>query len=85
MTARQVLAYAWAWLRHPTRHIYLSTGCRHGEHGYCQAHTGQSGQKAPAQCKFCGSPCVCGCHQETAVGPLVDRPFRSHRQPTTEA
>ena len=66
-------------------HTYLSTGCRHGDHTYCQNHTGQSGQKTPAQCKFCGSPCVCGCHQETAVGPLVDRPFRSHRQPAKEA
>lgn len=44
-------------------HVYLSTGCRHGDHTYCQNHTGQSGHKTPAQCKFCRSPCICGCHQ----------------------
>lgn len=45
-----------------TGHRYLSTGCRHGEHGYCQSNTGSQGQKIPAQCKFCASPCVCSCH-----------------------
>lgn len=43
-------------------HRYLSTGCRHGEHGYCQSNTGSQGDKLPAQCKFCGSKCVCSCH-----------------------
>jgi hypothetical protein len=45
-------------------HRYLSTGCLHGEHGYCQANTGSNGQKSPAQCKFCAAPCQCGCHQQ---------------------
>lgn len=45
-------------------HRYLSTGCLHGEHGYCQAHTGQAGIKAPARCKFCAAPCICPCHNE---------------------
>jgi hypothetical protein len=43
-------------------HRYLSTGCRHGEHGYCQSNTGSQGDKRPAECKFCGSKCVCSCH-----------------------
>lgn len=45
-------------------HAYLSTGCLHGEHGYCQAKTGQTGNKKPATCKFCDAPCVCNCHRE---------------------
>lgn len=45
-------------------HVYLSTGCLHGEHDYCQKHTGLSGVKTPAVCKFCKSPCVCSCHRE---------------------
>lgn len=45
-------------------HVYLSTGCFHGHHDYCQSHTGQSGAKTPASCKFCSAPCVCPCHQE---------------------
>lgn len=47
-----------------TGHVYLSTGCLHGHHDYCQNHTGHSGTKTPAQCKFCAAPCTCGCHQE---------------------
>ncbi|MFF5473375.1 hypothetical protein [Streptomyces achromogenes] len=56
-----------------TAHIYLSTGCLHGDlvlpdgrtgHQYCQGDTGQAGAKSPAQCKFCATPCVCPCHQE---------------------
>jgi len=47
-----------------TSHRYLSTGCLHGQHGYCQAHTGLSGTKTPAQCKFCQAPCTCPCHKE---------------------
>ncbi|MFJ6073669.1 hypothetical protein ACIQFU_22980 [Streptomyces sp. NPDC093065] len=46
-------------------HVYLSTGCLHGEHAYCQSHTGHSGTKTPAACKFCAAPCTCGCHTET--------------------
>ncbi|MCX5522228.1 hypothetical protein OG342_05015 [Streptomyces bobili] len=48
-----------------TEHHYLSTGCLHDQHGYCQSHTGQAGAKTPAQCKFCQAPCTCPCHKET--------------------
>ncbi|MFC8447610.1 hypothetical protein [Kitasatospora sp. NPDC057223] len=44
-------------------HHYLSTGCLHGEHAYCQGKTGQAGTKVPAQCKFCPAPCQCDCHR----------------------
>ncbi|WP_210637184.1 hypothetical protein [Streptomyces sp. GESEQ-13] len=47
-----------------TGHTYLSTGCLHGHHDYCQNHTGKSGSKTPAQCKFCAAPCTCHCHQD---------------------
>lgn len=50
-----------------TSHVYLSTGCFHGHHDYCQSHTGRDGSKTPAQCKFCSAPCTCGCHQQ--AGP----------------
>lgn len=42
-------------------HVYLSTGCLHGKHGYCQS-TGE-GRKVPAECKFCAAPCICPCHE----------------------
>ncbi|MEU6674798.1 hypothetical protein [Streptomyces sp. NPDC046925] len=47
-------------------HEYLSTGCLHGEHGYCQyeARRYDGSTKTPAQCKFCAAPCVCACHKE---------------------
>ena len=48
-------------------HAYLSTSCLHGEHGYCQSHTGLSGAKTPSQCKFCGSRCQCPCHRSTTA------------------
>ncbi|WP_103512939.1 hypothetical protein [Streptomyces sp. SM13] len=47
--------------RHGVHH-YLSTGCLHGEHGYCQGNTGKVGAKKPAECKFCGARCTCPCH-----------------------
>lgn len=47
----------------PDSHRYLSTGCLHGEHSYCQNSTGAAGAKVPAQCKFCAAPCTCSCHQ----------------------
>ncbi len=56
-----------------TGHVYLSTGCLHGHHDYCQSHTGHSGTKTPAQCKFCAAPCTCGCHQHNATQP-ADQP-----------
>jgi hypothetical protein len=46
---------------HP--HRYLSTGCLHGQHAYCQGKTGRAGAKRPAECKFCAARCVCDCHQ----------------------
>lgn len=49
----------------PDNHVYLSTGCLHGNHTYCQNPTGQSGSKRPSECKFCAAPCTCECHQTT--------------------
>ncbi|MFM9703633.1 hypothetical protein [Streptomyces galilaeus] len=46
-----------------TEHHYLSTGCLHGDHGYCQGMTGIAGSKRPGECKFCRAPCRCICHQ----------------------
>ena len=45
-----------------TGHTYLSTGCFHGNHDYCQSMTGLNGSKRPASCKFCSAPCQCFCH-----------------------
>lgn len=50
-------------LRLKRKHVYLSTGCFHGEHEYCQSKTGLKGQKKPASCKFCCAGCVCWCHE----------------------
>lgn len=43
-------------------HRYLSTGCLHGEHGYCASMVGAQGVKRAATCKFCDARCVCPCH-----------------------
>lgn len=43
-------------------HVYLSTGCFHGDHNYCKNPTGLAGAKRPAECKHCGTKCVCACH-----------------------
>lgn len=43
-------------------HVYLSTGCRHGDHAYCKNMTGLNGRKRPGECKHCGAKCICGCH-----------------------
>ncbi|MGA5604028.1 hypothetical protein ACPCUF_23835 [Streptomyces griseoincarnatus] len=64
-----------------TSHIYLSTGCLHGHHDYCQSHTGRDGTKTPAQCKFCAAPCTCGCHQHDVAQP-ADRPKEQQERPT---
>lgn len=48
-------------------HAYLSTGCFHNDHNYCQSNTGSNGDKVPAQCKFCAAPCVCSCHREEGL------------------
>lgn len=45
------------------QHRYLSTGCVHGDHGYCKGMTGLNGAKRPGECKHCGARCVCSCHQ----------------------
>ena len=46
-------------------HVYLSTGCLHGDHAYCQSMTGLNGAKRPGSCKQCGARCICGCHSDT--------------------
>lgn len=43
-------------------HRYLSTGCLHNRHDYCQSMTGYQGEKRPARCKFCPAECECPCH-----------------------
>jgi hypothetical protein len=43
-------------------HVYLSTGCWHGDHDYCQSMTGLNGAKRPGECKKCRARCICGCH-----------------------
>lgn len=70
-TARNAITAYNGYIEH-TGHRYLSTGCRHGEHGYCQSNTGSQGQKRPAECKFCGSGCVCSCHTPGAI-TVVER------------
>lgn len=51
------------WPTPETTHTYLSTGCLHGQHGYCQGTVGQTGAKIPARCKFCQTACICSCHE----------------------
>lgn len=70
-TARVAITAYNGYTEH-TDHHYLSTGCRHGEHGYCQSNTGSQGQKRPAECKFCGSKCVCSCHTPGVI-TVVER------------
>ncbi|MEU9470470.1 hypothetical protein AB0D78_28400 [Streptomyces avermitilis] len=53
----------------PEPHVYLSTGCLHNEHAYCQSNTGANGAKQPAQCKFCTAPCICACHTVAVSQP----------------
>jgi hypothetical protein len=48
------------------QHYYLSTGCLHGEHDYCQSNTGLCGAKTPSKCKWCAARCVCPCHRGPA-------------------
>lgn len=49
-------------------HIYRSTACLHGAHGYCQGLEGMCGEKIPGKCKFCDAGCICVCH--TAESPV---------------
>jgi hypothetical protein len=60
-------------------HVYLSTSCLHGDmvlpdgrtgHEYCQGETGHCGAKVPHSCKFCGTNCVCTCHDTVKVAPV---------------
>lgn len=44
------------------QHVYLSTGCLHGNHEYCKSMTGLNGAKRPGECKFCKAKCICACH-----------------------
>ncbi|WP_327377978.1 hypothetical protein OG393_30870 [Streptomyces sp. NBC_01216] len=60
-----------------TGHDYLSTGCLHGRHDYCNNTRGIAGPKTPAQCKFCAAQCVCHCHSE--------RPHPDGEQPAASA
>lgn len=39
---------------------YLSTACRHGEHGKCRI-----------TCKFCNTECVCACHTKKVMENTV--------------
>ncbi|WP_060905374.1 hypothetical protein [Streptomyces scabiei] len=55
-------------------HQYLSTGCWHGDHAYCQSMTGLNGSKRPGECKFCHAPCECPCHQTGGSAAHNDGP-----------
>lgn len=47
------------------QHTYWSTHCRHTRHRDCRATELAPGvPRKPAQCKTCGSPCICPCHLE---------------------
>jgi hypothetical protein len=52
-----------------TGHVYLSTGCFHGDHDYCKSMTGLNGAKRPGSCKHCGTKCQCPCHSIEEAGP----------------
>ena len=62
---RAGLAAVLAIVERPDPHRYLSTGCLHGEHAYCQteARRYDGTTKTAATCKFCAAPCICECHQ----------------------
>jgi hypothetical protein len=63
-----------------TDHVYLSTGCLHGEHDYCRGMVLFGGVKRPAQCKFCEAPCICECHLDV-VAHAPDGQVRIEREP----
>lgn len=71
LTGRIAVALTRFAYRHG-HHTYLSTGCLHGDHAYCQtqARRYDGTTKTAAVCKFCdegddhGGHCVCHCHQE---------------------
>lgn len=72
-----------------TDHVYLSTGCWHGDHAYCQSMTGLNGAKRPGECKFCQASCRCECHTgEEQPGPAATQatePCTGQCDPTTGA
>lgn len=46
------------------QHVYLSTGCLHGNHPHCRNdHTASGVPKKPHTCKFCDAECICPCHR----------------------
>lgn len=50
-------------------HRYWSTHCRHDAHDACAATELAPGvPRRPAQCKTCGSPCICSCHAPGGIG-----------------
>jgi hypothetical protein len=50
-------------------HYYWSTHCRHERHGDCAATELAPGvPRRPAQCKTCGSVCLCSCHEQDRHG-----------------
>ncbi|MEU6663977.1 hypothetical protein [Streptomyces sp. NPDC046821] len=71
--AAGLLTWSYRRLRQPAgtgqrqAHEYLSTGCLHGEHAYCQSMTGYQGEKRPGRCKFCDAQCSCSCHMEAGL------------------
>jgi hypothetical protein len=63
-------------LQNDAPHRYLSWACWHADHdpqpelhGYCQTNAKRydGTEKVAAECKFCPSKCVCGCHGATEV------------------
>lgn len=63
LAARGALEALTRALNNPDAHVYLSTGCLHDDHDYCQSMTGLNGAKRPGECKKCGAKCICPCHQ----------------------
>jgi len=75
-------------------HVYLSTACLHGQHGYCSAPTvtrdgewstvgpsyttERDAPKNPAKCKFCQARCVCDCHRAESGRERSPEPPRDH-------
>lgn len=54
-------------------HLYVSTGCQHGEHGYCAGpERADGGDKLPATCKFCQASCLCPCHAAPVKVKITD-------------
>lgn len=54
------------WQAITGRHVYLSTGCLHGDCGYCAAAAGKTGTKRPGECKWGDARCIHRCHRRPA-------------------